>query len=107
MHMANPEHYFFNDLSPDDSKHWIQALDVAYYLGRDLVISSDDWRTAPVKALLCRQDNAFPPDRAELTWQGIESEWIDTAHSPFVSKPELVADILVRLTEQSAGKGST
>lgn len=96
-HMAYPAHNFFNDLSAAEAQKWVDALDQVYYLGRDVVVSSEDWRKAPVTALLCKQDNAVPPDRQEMVWQGMEQEWIDAAHTCYVSKPEEVAEVLVRL----------
>lgn len=66
--MADPAHFFFNDLSPAAAEPWIDALDDTYYLRRGPVISSEDWRKAPVTALLCKRDNAVPPDRQKMVW---------------------------------------
>ena len=96
-HMASPWHYFFNDLPLSGAKPFVDALGATYYLGPEPKISKDDWRKAPVTALLCKRDNAVPAERQEQIWKGIESEWIDAGHSPYVSRPEEVADILLRL----------
>ena len=100
-HMDNPWHYFFNDLPLSAAKPFVDSIGATYYLGTSPVISTDKWRKAPLTAILCRKDNAVPPARQESIWKGMESEWIDACHSPYVSRPEEVAEILVRV----AGKG--
>lgn len=96
-HMASPWHYFFNDLPLSAAKPFVDTLGPTYYLGTGPKISSDKWRKAPITALLCKRDNAVPGKKQEQIWKGMESEWIDAGHSPYVSRPEEVADILVRL----------
>ena len=101
--MATPEHFFFNDLPASEAQQWVRALEPAYYMGREPVISSEEWRKAvSVTALLCKRDNAVPPERQGMVWQGMETEWIDAAHTPFVSRPEEVAGIVVRLAQAGA-----
>ena len=76
-------------------------MGATYYLGPGPVISTDKWRKAPIAALLCRKDNAIPAERQEKIWKGMETEWIDAGHSPYVSRPTEVAEILVRLVSAS------
>lgn len=98
--IENPGTAFFNDLSPADAQPWVDALGPGYYLGRGPVITSEEWREAPILAILCRKDNAIPPERQEMMWQGVEAEWIDAAHTPYVSQPKELAEMLVRLIEK-------
>lgn len=96
-HIASPWHYFFNDLPLSAAKPYVDSLDATYYLGTGPVISSNQWRKAPITAVLCRKDNAIPAERQERLWKGMDTEWIDAGHSPFVSRPSEVGDILIRL----------
>ena len=68
------------------------------------VISSDKWRKAPIKAVLCAKDNLIPAERQEKIWKGVDREWVEAGHACFVSKPEEVADILVRAVEADGGE---
>jgi hypothetical protein len=67
------------------------------------VISSDKWRQAHILAVLCRKDNLIPAERQEKIWKGMEREWVEAGHAPFVSRPGEVADILVRAVEGHSG----
>lgn len=84
----------------EQAQPWVDAMDDAYYLGRGPMISSENWRRAPVAALLCKRDNAVPLDRQEIMWQGMPREYIDTGHDPFVSRPEELADIMIRMVRE-------
>ena len=98
VHMASPQTQFFNDLSPSEAEPWVEALDATYYLGQQVKISSEEWRRrAPVAAVLCRRDYAVPLEQQEEMWRGVEREWIDAGHTPYVSRPGEVAEILARL----------
>ena len=95
--MSSPWHHFFNDLPLSTAKPFVDALSPSYYLKPGPCISSDRWRKGPVTALLCRRDNAVPAERQDKIWRGIQREWIEAGHSPFVSRPEEVAGVLERL----------
>lgn len=102
--MSSPWYYFFNDLPLSAAKPYVDALKETHYLGTGPVISTDKWRKAPITAVLCRKDNIIPAERQEKIWKGMEIEWIDAGHSPYVSRPGEVAEILVRLVrEEEAG----
>lgn len=105
-HMSSPWHFFFNDLPLSAAKPFVDAIGQTYYVG-PMKLSSEKWRTAPVTALLCRKDNAVPPERAERMWKEGETaeqvEWIDACHSPWVSRAEEVAGMLVKAVDQRPG----
>lgn len=94
--MANTRTVFFNDIASDaEAQPWVDALQPAYYLGDGPVISSDAWRTGvPVTVVLAEKDQAIPAERAKMVWQGFEVVWVDAGHSPFVSRPEMIGEII-------------
>lgn len=94
--MTNARDVFFNDI-PDDAEaqSWVAKLAPAYYLGKDPVLSSEEWKKSPITVMLTRQDNAIPPARQEMVWQGFEQDWVDGSHTPYVSQPGIVADVIV------------
>ncbi|KAK5125330.1 hypothetical protein LTR85_000439 [Meristemomyces frigidus] len=101
--MANPRHTFFNDIASDDeAQQWVDKLEPGYCLGKGPVLSSDDWKTAaPVTAVLMKQDNAVPPARQEAIWQGHDSVWLEGSHTPYVSQPEKVANVIIEVIGKS------
>lgn len=56
-HMANPAHFFFNDLSPSDAEPWVEALDDTYYLGRGPVISRSQLLISESYQPQCNRDS--------------------------------------------------
>jgi pimeloyl-ACP methyl ester carboxylesterase len=59
------------------------------------------WATEPDRSfIICRQDRAQPRWLADVTARrlGVEPLTIDTSHSPFLSQPADLADLLVRAT---------
>lgn len=61
------------------------------------------WRTAPSTYVIANRDGAIPPDVQQRMSQraGERLEWA-TGHSPFLSRPDLVAELLVRLAGERA-----
>lgn len=53
------------------------------------------WRTVPSTFVLCTQDRATPP-AVQATWSGRAQRIIEipTGHYPFLSRPDLLADII-------------
>jgi pimeloyl-ACP methyl ester carboxylesterase len=56
------------------------------------------WRTTPSTYVICSEDRAVPPglQRRLATRCGDTLEW-DTSHSPFLSRPQLVVDLIAEL----------
>lgn len=95
LHMANPRVQFFNDMESDaQAAEYVQALQPSFLLYAQPVISSEEWRKAPLTYVLCERDNAVPVDRQEMMSQGMDVVRLDLGHSPFVGHPEAVADLL-------------
>ncbi|KAK3674761.1 hypothetical protein LTR78_005483 [Recurvomyces mirabilis] len=67
----------------------------AYYQDATPVITSEDWRKAPITVVATKQDITIPPARQEMVWQGFALNWIDAGHVPFISQPDAVADIII------------
>jgi pimeloyl-ACP methyl ester carboxylesterase len=62
------------------------------------------WRDRPSTYVVCTDDRAVHPDlqRALAKRATNVVEW-DTSHSPFVSRPDLVADLLVAIAKETDG----
>ena len=94
--ISGPRRVFFNDIASDlEADCWVNKLEPAYYLRAGPVITSENWRTVPITVVGTRQDMTIPPERQEMVWQGFPIIWLDAGHSPYVSQPEKVAEIIV------------
>ena len=60
------------------------------------VSSAPAWKTKPVTSVICTNDRAISLDRVEQMAERANGQIIRwaTSHSPFVSQPQLVADLL-------------
>ncbi|KAF4595990.1 alpha/beta hydrolase family domain-containing protein [Ophiocordyceps camponoti-floridani] len=99
-----PAPVFFSDLSPEDAD-WAIGLVTRCPVGPlSTPIPGDRvaWRSIPSAYIFCEADVALPPKTqrsmvAAAKAQGAKFRVysLDTNHSPFVNKPEAVADIVV------------
>lgn len=101
LHMADPRTLFFNDVESDaEAQTFVNALEPCYCLYRQPVISSEEWRRAPLTYLVCEMDRTVPLDGQEMMSQGMDVVRLALGHSPFVGHPEPVADRLEKLLLQ-------
>lgn len=90
----------YNGCSPEDATWAIERLRHQDMSGLGTGPSNEAWRHRPTTYVVCRQDNAIPPDVQRTLagrMDGATLEW-DTDHSPFLGHPELVAALLVGLS---------
>lgn len=64
------------------------------------------WRELPSTYLVCEQDHAIAPERQrEMADRiGAETFSLPTSHSPFLSQPEAVADVIEQVVQQAAAR---
>ncbi len=94
-------HLFYNDLTPEEAAPCLEKLEPQGFLAFDQVMppyNRDDLDNIPSIYLACRNDHAVKPDSQKkvitLLGKHCTVEWCDASHSPFVSRPELICDIL-------------
>ena len=98
---------FYNDC-PDDVTDW--AVDrLGPHPMEDPVPDSTwvAWRQRPSTYAVCSSDNIVHPDLQRILSRRADHvvEW-PTGHSPFLSRPDLVADLLVDLARADGGPTS-
>jgi pimeloyl-ACP methyl ester carboxylesterase len=86
---------FYNDCDADTVAWALTQLRPMRMSGAGATAAA--WRTLPSTYVVCKQDRAILPElqRKMATRTGDVVEW-DTSHSPFASRPELVADLCER-----------
>jgi pimeloyl-ACP methyl ester carboxylesterase len=93
---------FYNDC---DDATVSRAASLLRTMRLDFVPASADplWRSIPSTYVIAAEDRTIPVDvQRRISPRASQSvEW-PTSHSPFLSRPDLVADLLVRLAEQHA-----
>jgi len=59
------------------------------------------WREKPATYVVCTEDHALPValQRSNAARIGESVDW-PTSHSPFLSRPELVADLLIEISSR-------
>lgn len=102
-----PSHHFYNDLSKEEQQRSCEKLVVhptaAQFDAPSQTYGAAAWRNIPVTYLLCTGDQALPLEvqeimigRVEKEGVGVRREQCDASHSPFLSMPGKVADIVVK-----------
>lgn len=94
---------FFADCDPDTAAAAAARLGPERADGFAQQPRSVAWRSRPSTYAVCTQDRALTPElQRHLAMRcGATVEW-PTSHSPFLSRPDLVADLLADLAEADA-----
>jgi len=90
---------FFHDCAPDiarDAAHRLRPMSLAALTGK---VEGAAWHEKPATYALCTDDRAVPValQRSNAARIGNTVEW-PTSHSPFLSRPDLVAELLLELS---------
>lgn len=88
---------FFNDCEPAAAA-WAIANVSAMFTPAGEPVAAVAWKAIPSVYVVASRDNAIPPalQRRMSAHASRVVEW-DTGHSPFISQPQLVADLLAAL----------
>ena len=88
---------FFHD-APADLAHWAtQRLRPQAYRALNETTPLTDWPDVARSSIVCRDDHAINPDwvrAAALSRLGVEAVELDGGHSPFLTRPAELAEIL-------------
>jgi pimeloyl-ACP methyl ester carboxylesterase len=93
---------FFSDAPPDLAAWAVARLRPQCYRVMSEPTPLAAWPGVPVSSIVCRQDRALNPEWARTAARerlGVEPIEIDGAHSPFLTRPAQLADILVALPD--------
>ncbi|KAL0941534.1 uncharacterized protein CTRU02_204297 [Colletotrichum truncatum] len=102
-----PQEIFYNDLDDFAAKNAIMQLKSHSYKTFFSKLTYAAWRNIPVTYILCEQDNAIPiaaqQHMIDVSQVDVLVERMDTGHSPFLNKPDLVAAALRRSAGETFG----
>jgi pimeloyl-ACP methyl ester carboxylesterase len=95
---GRPEEIFYNDCSPEDTADAVSRLEPQSLPSVKQPVRAVAWRDIPSTYVVCGQDNAIPPFAQEhLSERAGDVRRMDTSHSPFLSKPDGVIDLIAEL----------
>lgn len=103
--MLEPERRFYNDLPKEEQDHWTSELKPSPTGPQFIPISHAAYLHYPVTYLFCERDEVLPLGIQQMMVQkvteragiSIETETCTAGHSPFLSQPETVLN-LVKIT---------
>jgi pimeloyl-ACP methyl ester carboxylesterase len=90
---------FYHDCAPDVAAAAIDRLRPQSLAALAGEVEAAAWRDKPATYVVCTEDRSLPValQRSNAARVGESVDW-PTSHSPFLSRPELVADLLVELS---------
>ena len=91
---------FYNDCSDEQTDFALERIRPMFMGGDPVLPPRLAWKQKPTTYVVCSLDNAIPAaaQRKMATRAGRMVEW-ETGHSPFLNRPELVADLLIALAK--------
>lgn len=92
------EEIFYNDCSREDAGHAASRLEPQSLPSFTQTVRSVAWRDIPSTYLICERDNAIPPFiQEQLAGRAGDVRRVDSSHSPFLSMPEQVVELITQL----------
>lgn len=104
---AQPYELFFSDIpTKDEAQPYVDEITPMWYVPGGGGIMSDDWTRAPRSIVASSKDKALLPEVLEQMWSDFREEivWTETAHTPFMSAPNDIADLWIGLVDRSGSK---
>jgi pimeloyl-ACP methyl ester carboxylesterase len=92
---------FFHDCAPDVAAAAVDRLRPQSLGSIRGYVDAAAWRDKPATYVVCTDDRALPValQRSNAARIGESVDW-PTSHSPFLSRPELVADLLIEVSSR-------
>jgi pimeloyl-ACP methyl ester carboxylesterase len=92
---------FYHDCTPEIASAAVERLRPQSLIALGGKIDAAAWREKPATYVVCTDDRALPVElqRSNAARVGNSIDW-PTSHSPFSSRPDLVADLLIDLSSR-------
>ncbi len=92
---------FYHDCSPDDVASALAKVRPMQLACLMTEVVAPAWKTKPSTYVVCTEDRVVHPElQRVMAARCTESVDFPTAHSPFLSRPDLVAGLLTALAER-------
>ncbi|KAF3920151.1 hypothetical protein AA313_de0203582 [Arthrobotrys entomopaga] len=106
--MSDPENIFYNDLPEDERKYWADKLVKCPAVAQLTEVTYPGYAYHPGTYLLCEKDQGIPVELQEKMVKDVEDGYnveirrvrCDAGHSPFLSQPKTIVDIVERIAQE-------
>lgn len=91
----NPVEIFYNDVDADIAQDAVSRLGYTSYPAKTQELTEVAWKTIPSTYIICEADQAIPPPSPrKFAQRAGRVHRLNTSHSPFLSQPAALAQIL-------------
>ncbi len=93
---------FYNGVSPELTRRSVAKLSLHSRAAAEQPLTNAAWKTVPSTYIICERDRSIPVSAQEAMAQRAgEVLRLDSGHSPFLSQPERLAEMLRPILEQA------
>lgn len=96
--MLDPKNRFYNDLPPSEQEHWTSLLKPHPASAQTTALTNEAYLYVSTVYLFCENDQALPifiqEGFVKDAGVGIGVERCESGHSPFLSMPERVVEVV-------------
>ncbi|MCJ1362788.1 hypothetical protein MMC16_001894 [Acarospora aff. strigata] len=99
IYTTDTREHLYNDLDEPTSDYWTSTLKHHSAPTFQCPVTYAAWRDIPSTYLFCEKDNAVPLEVQKALVEkagGFQTETCSAGHSPFLSQPEVVVDVIRR-----------
>ncbi|MFI9719791.1 alpha/beta hydrolase [Streptomyces sp. NPDC052396] len=102
--LDNPRESFYSDVPEEEAERAVRRLTRQSLRSFCEPVTAAGWRDVPSTYVLCDRDRAFAPqDQERLAARAQSVHRLPSGHSPFLSMPERLADLLNYLHARPGG----
>lgn len=101
IHKGDPRDIFYHDVDPKEADEWTAKLKSQSLASFTTKTTSAAWKKIPAEYLVCENDRAVPAvfqdvmiGKMKEAGAEVSTTRLSTAHSPYLNKPDAVADFL-------------
>ncbi|WP_101947313.1 alpha/beta hydrolase [Mycobacterium sp. 3519A] len=100
VEVTTPMTAFYHDVEDRTATQAVAQLGYQRYTAMQQQVTETAWRTIPSTYVICEGDNAIPVAAQEMMAKNANDVLrIETSHSPFLSQPEALAQLIRRCLE--------
>ena len=103
VRVTRPRETFFHDVEPQLATQAEQRLQLQSLKAASTPLVAAAWHNINSTYIICEQDRAIPVDQQrQMSVHATNTRWLDASHSPFLSMPDTLVDILTAVSTLTA-----
>ncbi|WP_394840761.1 alpha/beta hydrolase [Pendulispora brunnea] len=98
VRLNEPERALYNDCTPEQTMQAMKQLQPQALATFEQPLRRASWRDIPSTYIVCDRDEAIPPEiQKAMAAQASRVEHLDAGHSPFLSRPRELSELIATL----------